>query len=259
VSFLDDDEDDDDGTIQPPAEGVIDQVHARGTTAPPLDIAPSVMIARIDHTPVRPRVPSGSVPVMAMPHTPSGGVRQLVPRASTIPPPITSAPDSPTMIAPAAAFPIAPREWRHENKVQAITDPREPQTRRLIIGGLIAIATIAVIALATGGTRPSPAAIELAPEPVESPPVIDMKVEPARPIPAPAPTPIVAPPAAAQPASPPPPAPTPTKPAVTPPARPAPSETHHHHAAPPPAKPADPKPHPTAPPKYDPNSALPPP
>jgi len=145
------------------------------------------------------------------------------------------------------AFPIAPREWR-ENKVSEPYDPNEEPRKRMIVGGLIAMAVIAIVLLATGGkSAPAAAVIQTVPEPVETQPMtetpVEMKVEPA-------PTP---------PAPPPPtPTPAPTQVSAPPPVKPeTPAPTHHHHTATVPA-PA-PKPAPKQPASTNRDSALPPP
>ncbi len=249
VSFLDDDDldhdlelDDDldhdeaaDGPHQPPAQGVIVEHRARPNTLPPLEIAPSVEVARLDHTPVH--HPSGAVPIVAMPPSPSGAVHQVsytpphaIATSPSWPLPIQHPPSGPIripgsdhsqpMIIPGtyapepSAFPIAPREWRHEDKLHADGDPAEHMRRRVIIGGLLALGALAVIALATGGTNPAPrAAPERAPAAVERPHAVDMQLEPAHePAPsAPAPTgnPALAPSPASSPTGNPAPAPAP--------------------------------------------------
>jgi len=177
ISFLDDEDDDEDSRQQPTMQGVISTATPRPsqTEMPPLQvtIAPSVVVNRLDHTPhhSQPGVP------MPVPPSPSGGVpRQpsytpshpVVARTSTHPPmPIQHQPSGPirmptdnlpvvaqTYAREPTAFPIAPREWR-ENKTTGSLDPNEAQHKRLIIGGLIAMAVIAIVLLATGGPRAS--------------------------------------------------------------------------------------------------------
>ncbi|HET9992494.1 MAG TPA: serine/threonine-protein kinase [Kofleriaceae bacterium] len=298
ISFLDDDDEDEDSRQQPTAEGVITATTPRPSqnTMPPIavTIAPSVVVNRIDHTPYGPQ---SAVPV-PLPPSPSGGVpRQIshtpshpvVARTSTMPPmPIQHSQSGPirmptdnfpvvaqTYAADPNAFPIAPREWR-ENKTTGATDPNEGPRKRMIIGGLIGMAVLAVVLLATGGTSaPAAAVVEVKPEPVETQPPaptqpIEMQVEPA---PAPSPNaaagsnvaPIIDQPSVA-PTAPPPIAPAPTAaPSDSAPAHhaPAKAEEHHHHTTPPPVT----TPPATTPPKSDPkhtapvnrDSALPPP
>ncbi|MEP6865554.1 MAG: serine/threonine-protein kinase, partial [Deltaproteobacteria bacterium] len=287
ISFLDDDDDDDD-SVQQPTQGMITTTSPPrpSSTMPPLvaNVAPSVVVNRVEHTPHPQQLPQQhsqpGVP-MPMPPSSSGAVRAhaytpahpVVARTMTGPPsgPIRMPTDNLPIVAQTyprepTAFPIAPREWR-ENKATGQLDPNEGRHKRLIVGGLAAMAVIAIVLLATGG-RSAPAEAADAdpdvtkPEPVETPPApvvtpiqteppIEMKVEPPPTPTATAPTttaPTAIPPAAI-PASP---TPTPT------PAGGA-STTHHHHTTPPPVTT-------TPPPKVDPkhaamnrDSALPPP
>ena len=192
ISFLDDD-DDDDESQQAATQGVITAANARPSASiPPLNVPPSVMVARIDHTPLPPTaaqqlaqaptvtsappIDPSAIPVAAMPPSPSGPMRRQVPtpahpmRPTTIPPmpmqPMGHAPSGPIRMvtdsnpvigSPAyprdpTAFPIAPREWR-ENKSGVATDPNEPRRKQLIVAGLIAAAVLAIVLLATGGSN----------------------------------------------------------------------------------------------------------
>jgi serine/threonine protein kinase len=312
ISFLDDDDDDDEGSRQQSTQGVITSTTPRPSQATmppqPINVAPSVVVNRPDHTP---HTPHAGLPAqhsqpgvpMPMPPSPSGGVpRQasytpshpVVARTSTHPPmPIQHQPSGPIRMPTdnlpvvaqgyprePTAFPIAPREWR-ENKATGSLDPNEAPRKQLIIGGLIAMAVIAIVLLATGGTpAPAAAAVEAKPEPVETQSAqptepIEMRVEPA-PTPAPAPNPTTAPataPATAPPATPATPAttvsaptPTPTHthaahpatPITVPPTTtPTKLEEHHHHTTPAPTPTPKPDPKHTAPVNRD--SALPPP
>jgi serine/threonine protein kinase len=284
ISFLDDD--DDDEMHLEPTQGLID------TTAPPpsstlppplVTIAPSVVVNRIDHTP-QPQPPAQhsqpGVP-MPVPPSPSGGVRvhsytpshPVVARTMTGPPsgPIRMPTDNLPVVAQGyprepTAFPIAPREWR-ENKTTGQLDPNEHKHKRMIVGGLIAMAVIAIVLLATGGTSPpveADAADVAKPEPVEkqpgptvtpiqTEPAVEMKVEPPPP-PAPAPAPAPAPTPTTTTAP-------PTTPTLTPTPTPAAGTTpsHHHHTTPPPTTPPAPKPDPKHAPTTSRDSALPPP
>ena len=282
ISFLDDDDDDDD-SIQQPTQGVITTTEPPrpSSSMPPVvaNIAPSIVVNRVDHTP-HPQPPQQhsqpGVP-MPVPPSPSGGVRAhaytpshpVVARTMTGPPsgpvrmPTDNLPVVPqTYPREPTAFPIAPREWR-ENKTTGQLDPNEDKHKRMIVGGLVAMAIIAIVLLATGGTSAqveADAADVVKPEPVEKQPAapvvtpvetqppVEMKVEPPPP-PAPAPTPA---PAATTVPTPP---PTPAAPAPTPAA--GSGAPHHHHSAPPATPPAPKVESKHAPTSRD--SALPPP
>jgi serine/threonine protein kinase len=290
ISFLDDD--DDDEMHLEPTQGLIETTAPRPSSAmPPLtaNIAPSVVVNRVDHTPhpqpQQPQQPQQhSQPGVPMPiaPSPSGGIRAhsytpshpVVARTMTGPPsgPVRMPTDNVPVVAQGyprepTAFPIAPREWR-ENKATGQLDPNEYRHKRMIIGGLVAMAVLAIVLLATGGTsapveadatdvvKPEPVEKQPAPvvTPIQTEPPIEMKVEPP-PAPTPAPTPTPAAPATTAPA----PAPTrPATPTLTPTPEGGTKPEHHHHVAPPVT---------TSPPKTDPkhsaptsrDSALPPP
>ena len=266
ISFLDDD-DDSEVSILLPTQGVITTTTPRASQTPvpppPITVAPSVVVNRLDHTP-HPQPPSQQGVPMPIQPSPSGGIPRppaltpahpMVARTMTGPPsgPLRVPTDSMPVIAQPypreqTAFPIAPREWR-ENKVSEPYDPNEEPRKRMIVGGLIAMAVLAIVLLATGGkSAPAAAVIQTVPEPVETQPMtetpVEMKVEPA-PTPAPAPTPPAPTPTPTQVTAPP---PTPVKPET-------PAPTHHHHTATVPA----PKPAPKQPASTNRDSALPPP
>ena len=183
VSFLDDDDDDDDQSHQQSTEGMVTAATQprQATIPPPLGVQPSVVVGRIDHTPMPapPPLPishAPSGPIRAIQHTPSGAVR-----SPTIPPPLTSqsGPFRIDQMAPvanafaiettnSAGFPIAPREWRDASSPDHDAS-RQQTTKRLMIGGMLGLAVVVVIALAAaGGGPPARPATELAPEPVET-------------------------------------------------------------------------------------------
>jgi hypothetical protein len=286
ISFLDDDEEEEESQ-QAPTQGVITAASARPSASqPPLNVTPSVLVAptaaqQLAQAPTvttAPPIDLAAIPAAPMPQSPSGPMRQHVPTPAhpmAMQPmqhvssgPIRMITDSNPVVGASSypreptAFPIAPREWR-DHKSPTAADPNERQRKNLIVGGLIAIAVVAIIALVTGGaSSPVAATVEVAPEPVEKTPVIDMRVEPP-PAPVvetkPAPPTEPAPPATdtAPPAT--------TEPAVAPKSMPkttpAPAtrtpkpEEHRHHATTPAPK-TDPK---ADPKKVDPNSGLPPP
>jgi hypothetical protein len=297
ISFLDDD--DDDEMHLEPTQGLIETTAPRpASTMPPVlaNIAPSVVVNRVDHTPhpqppqqqQQPQQHSQPGVPMPMPPSSSGAVRvhaytpahPVVARTMTGPPsgPIRMPTDNLPVVAQTyprepTAFPIAPREWR-ENKATGQLDPNEGRHKRMIVGGLAAMAVIAIVLLATGGrsapaeaagsdpdvTKPEP--VENQPAPVVTPiptePAIEMRVEPpparvpTTTAPASAPSAPTAPPAATPTST-----PTPASPTLTPTPATG-TSTHHHHAT---TLPVTTTPPPKAEPKHATNrdSALPPP
>ncbi|MEO6776966.1 MAG: protein kinase [Kofleriaceae bacterium] len=160
ISFLDDD--DDDESLQPPPHGASTATApqpAQGPRPPPV-LDPAMPPAQYS----QPGVP------MPMPPSPSGPMTRQ--------PSLT--PAYPMVAREPTAFPIAPREWR-ETKLAPAEDP-DDRRKWMIIGGLIAMAVIAIVMLATGGRR-SPTATSREPEAVEprpaaALPTIEMNVEP---------------------------------------------------------------------------------
>jgi serine/threonine protein kinase len=277
ASFMDDDEEEDE-SIQPPTQGSITET--RGGKPDEIEqtikLQPNVVVGRVDQTPA-PHIPMPmpvartgphristppAVPIV-VPNTPSGRVNMPTPaqpmmRAQSQDELATQRQliQSGQFPREQTGFPIAPREW-HKTGVQQ--DASEPRRRKMIMAGLIGVAVIAVIALATGGNEPAnpaPAAV-VAPTPADP---IDMKVEPAAVTTVPAPVPVEVNPTVT-------PAPVVAAPPIThPPVATHPTKTPSTPAKHPPTpttKPVDPKSHPKdvnpQPGRYDPNSALPPP
>jgi serine/threonine protein kinase len=255
ASFLDDDDEDEEEERRPPTQGSIND---ETTQRQPISLSPSRSMPEVPHASMIPP----PLRIVDRPSGPSSAVYPIVDRSTGA----IGIAAAATFAREPNAFPIAPREW-HDNKVGL--EGRDP--KRVIIGGLLVVAVLAIIALATGGTAP----------PVEKAPTIDMQVEPAVKPAAVAPMPPTRAPTAAPPPTIAPPTttstlPSPSKSTTTTTITATPTTPHnatsmptshtttshpattlHHPTTPPPkthSKDVNPPP-----PEYDPNSALPPP
>jgi hypothetical protein len=118
--------------------------------------------------------PSG--PIRQLSHTPSSGAVRM----PTMPPVISSPPGgmpqlhdhNPFLREQATSdngFPIAPREWRASESPE-LELLRQRRAKLLLIGGTLALAIVAILALVLGGGATPPASAEdMKPEPVTRP------------------------------------------------------------------------------------------